>query len=62
MQALPGCIAALAVAVLFYIWRVWWQQRRRTLRRRVTFMLWVMAQQDAPPIGAGRQTRKIVTI
>jgi len=44
MQALPGCIAAMAVAAIYYGWRAWWLQRMRTLRQRVTYMLWVMAQ------------------
>jgi hypothetical protein len=39
-------IAALAVAVIFYIWRgyalfLW--RKQRVLRSRVAYMLWVMA-------------------
>jgi hypothetical protein len=39
--------AALAVAVLYYLWRDGWRGRRRHERRlheRVAYMLWVMAQ------------------
>jgi len=38
--------AALAVAGIFYSWRCYQDlaiQKQRTLRERVTFMLWVMA-------------------
>jgi hypothetical protein len=41
-------LAALSVAVLFYVWRACDQvrrQRERTLRERVAYMLWVMAEQ-----------------
>jgi hypothetical protein len=41
-------IAALAVAGIFYTWRsylVRQSRRERTLRERVTYMLWVMAGQ-----------------
>jgi hypothetical protein len=40
--------AALAVAVLFYTWRGYaqmQQKRQHTLRERVAYMLWVMADQ-----------------
>lgn len=39
-------VAALAVAVIFYIWRAYHQvarQRHQLLRERVAYMLWVMA-------------------
>jgi hypothetical protein len=48
MYALPYNVAALAVAGLFYLWRAYnvaQMQRERTLRQRVSFMLWVMAGQ-----------------
>jgi hypothetical protein len=47
-------VAALAVALIFYVWkshrliqerRASRQTRRRYLRDRVTFMLWVMAEE-----------------
>jgi hypothetical protein len=41
-------IAALSVACLYYTWRCYTDrqvQRERTLRERVTYMLWVMAGQ-----------------
>jgi hypothetical protein len=38
--------AALAVAGIYYGWRAYWQGcRQRNLRSRVTYMLWVMADQ-----------------
>jgi hypothetical protein len=39
-------VAALAVAGLFYTWRAYHEKllcKQRTLRERVTYMLWVMA-------------------
>ncbi len=46
MQALYGSIAALAVATLYYSWRAYFQtHRERMLRRRVAYMLWVIAAQ-----------------
>ena len=39
-------IAALSVACIFYVWRSYASEiasRERTLRERVTYMLWVMA-------------------
>jgi hypothetical protein len=50
MQVLSCNAAALAVACLFYSWRAYTDQqgrRERTLRQRVTYMLWVMANQVA---------------
>jgi hypothetical protein len=41
-------IAALSVACIFYVWRAHASKlacRERTLRERVTYMLWVMANQ-----------------
>ncbi len=48
MQPIVPNMAALTVAVLFYFWRAYHQAcqlRRRTLCERVTFMLWVCAEQ-----------------
>lgn len=47
MQPFLTCAAVLAVAVIFYVWRDYWQLRRnrtRHLHERVAYMLWVMAQ------------------
>ena len=40
--------AILMVAGLFYAWRAYNLRRLRTLRERVTYMLWVMSQSDDP--------------
>ena len=48
MQPLLTNVAALAVAVLFYLWRAYdqVQQRRRCiLCRRVAYLLWSAAEQ-----------------
>lgn len=45
MQSLVTDLAALAVATLFYLWRAHFQARRRILRQRVAYMLWIMAGQ-----------------
>ncbi|HYT94811.1 MAG TPA: hypothetical protein VEL76_39205 [Gemmataceae bacterium] len=48
MQVFCCNVAALAVASLFYAWRSYTEQhthRERKLRERVTYMLWVMANQ-----------------
>jgi len=46
-----GCgVAALAVAWIFYTWRFYHDfliSKQRTLRERVTYMLWVMANAAA---------------
>jgi hypothetical protein len=47
MQPLWGNVAALAVAIIFYVYRAHLQvrlQRQRLLRERVAYMLWVVAQ------------------
>jgi hypothetical protein len=45
MPAIVSSCAALAVAGIYYGWRAHWQGfRQRSLRSRVTYMLWVMAQ------------------
>jgi hypothetical protein len=48
MQPIVSNMAALAVAMLFYVWRAHQQvrlQRQRKLCDRVAFMLWVVAEQ-----------------
>jgi hypothetical protein len=47
MVLLSCNVAALAVAVLYYIWRGYHQARHareRVLRERVAYMLWVIAE------------------
>ncbi len=62
MQPIVTNMAALAVAMLFYIWRAYFQgqqRRHRLLCERVTFMLWIMAERikgsdpSVPVIGRG---------
>lgn len=46
MQPIWGNVAALAVAMIFYVWRAYHQvrvQQQQTLRERVAYMLWVVA-------------------
>ena len=46
MNVVVCAASALSVAVLFYTWRSYHEkveQRQKTLRERVTYMLWVMA-------------------
>jgi hypothetical protein len=48
MPALYGSVATLAVASIYYVWKVYVQvqgQRDQVLRERVAYMLWVMANQ-----------------
>jgi hypothetical protein len=48
MQPIWCNVAALAVALLFYVWRTHrhlLERRQRVLRQRVAYMLWVMADQ-----------------
>jgi hypothetical protein len=58
MQPFVGNVAALAVAVIFYLWRAHHQvylQRQQMLRERVAYMLWIMADQmdaDSHPVSA----------
>jgi hypothetical protein len=50
MQVLSCNAAALGIAVLYYIWRDRMShhlQLRHALRERVTYMLWVAANQAA---------------
>jgi hypothetical protein len=42
-------VAALAVAVIFYTWRGYFQierKRRQLLRERVAFLLWAVADEE----------------
>ena len=52
MEMVGYNVAALAVALLYYIWRTYHQARllrQRVLRERVAFMLWSAAERmDAP--------------
>lgn len=50
MQAMLCNVAALTIALLYYAWRdrmVERPQRVKALRERVTYMLWVAANQAA---------------
>jgi hypothetical protein len=50
MQPIVSNLAALAVALLFYLWRSHCQSlRQRVLRQRVAHMLWIMAEQVEEP-------------
>lgn len=47
MQMLCCNVAALTVALLYYMWRSYHQARmarQRVLRERVAYMLWVVAE------------------
>jgi len=53
-------VTALAVAVVYCVWHAWMQSRLRregTLRRRVAWMLWVMADADDHPAVPGHHFR-----
>lgn len=46
MPVISCSIAALAVASIYYTWRAyreWLDRRQETLRERIAYMLWVMA-------------------
>jgi hypothetical protein len=46
MATVSTCVAALAVATIYYIWRSYAHElffKQRQLRDRVTYMLWVAA-------------------
>lgn len=46
MPAISCTIATLAVASIYYTWRAykeWLDHRDHTLRERVAYMLWIMA-------------------
>jgi len=52
MQPIVANMAALAVALLYYLWRSHYQirqRRQRVLRQRVAHMLWVMAEKVEEP-------------
>lgn len=47
MHVIPCGFAALVVASLFYTWRAYQEgllRRERTLRQRIAYMLWVIAE------------------
>ena len=49
MNALQVVVPTLSVAVIFFIWRNYAQfiwRKKRVLRERVAYMLWVMAQKS----------------
>jgi hypothetical protein len=49
MQPMYGAVAALAVIAIYYLWRAYFAQtlqREQLLRRRVAFMLWMVAHRD----------------
>lgn len=51
MQPLASYLAALAIAVVFYAWRASVRassRRRRVLRERVAYLLWVVADRIDP--------------
>jgi hypothetical protein len=48
MQPIVSNMAALTVAMLFYLWRAHYQTRmlrQRKLCERVAFLLWIVAEQ-----------------
>jgi hypothetical protein len=48
MQPLWCNVAALAVVLIFFVWRTHqqvMQRRQRSLRERVAYMLWVMSEE-----------------
>ena len=52
MEMLSCNVAALAVALLYYIWRAYHHTRlarQRVLRQRVAYMLWVIADANDSP-------------
>ena len=44
MHLVLGSVATLAVATIYCLWRFDYFRRARTLRERVAYMLWVMAE------------------
>ena len=52
MQPILGNVAALAVTLIFYTWKIFVDVRarkQRVLCERVAYMLWVMAEQADVP-------------
>ena len=48
LDALTGSVATLAVSTIYCIWRAYTTaqvHKEQTLRQRVTYMLWTMAEQ-----------------
>jgi hypothetical protein len=55
MQPIFANVAALAVALIFYTWKMFnsvQTRRRRVLCERVAYMLWVTAEQAEAPAEA----------
>jgi hypothetical protein len=56
MQPLSTYVAALVIAVVFYAWRGYARvhaRRRRVLRERVAYLLWVVADHIDPRKSSG---------
>ena len=54
MQVLSGSVAALAVATIYYVWRAYFHvqvRQRRLLHQRITYLLWILANQDGARAG-----------
>jgi hypothetical protein len=52
MQAPLLVLATLSIAQIYNLWQIYQRglfRRRRAIRERVAFMLWVMAQEDDGP-------------
>ena len=50
MQMAAFCQQAFTVVTIYYLWHVYLQsrlRRERTVRERLTYMLWVMVNQAA---------------
>ncbi len=48
MPTLTSGFATFAVTAIYFVWRVWFQaqlEQQRAMAKRVTYMLWVMANQ-----------------
>ena len=61
MQPIMGNVAALAVAVIFYVWRAYQHvriQQQQALRERVAYMVWMAADQvgECQPSGLHQLT------
>jgi len=59
MQLIVTNLAALAVAMCYYLWRDYYQaqlRRRRILCRHVAYLLWRVAEQIKSDDSARRQT------
>jgi len=62
MQPLCASAPVLAITVIFWLWQAYRQRflrRERRLRERVTYMLWVMANQvEEPAVPSAPSTRR----